>query len=109
MTLIIIILIVVSLLVIYGITDKLVSPKEKAEETIEHGIKKSKPPKPAKKNKPSISPATSGSGNPLGKIESPSASVVTEPVKIASKAKAKKAAAKKSKNPKNDDDQLLHS
>ena len=109
MTLIIIILLVVSLLVIYRIIDKLVSPKEKVEETIKNGIKKFKPAKPAKKNKSSISPATSGSGNPLGKIESPSASVVTEPVKIAPKAKAKKAAAKKSKNPKNDGDQLLHS
>jgi hypothetical protein len=111
---IIICLLIVALLVIYVVINKLSTSEEKTEASVPaYEIKKFKPAKPAKPAKSSASPVTSGTtsgaGKPLGKIEAPSAPSVTEPIKTKAKHKAKKPAAKKSKKPKNNGDQLLHS
>jgi hypothetical protein len=108
---IIICLLIVALLVIYVVINKLSTSEEKTEASVPaYEIKKFKPAKPAKSSaSPVTSGTTSGAGKPLGKIEAPSAPSVTEPIKTKAKPKAKKPAAKKSKKPKNNGDQLLHS
>jgi hypothetical protein len=100
---IIICLLIVALLVIYVVINKLSTSEEKTEASVPaYEITKSSA-------SPVTSGTTSGAGKPLGKIEAPSAPSVTEPIKTKAKPKAKKPAAKKSKKPKNNGDQLLHS
>ena len=108
---IIFVLIALSVLVLYTILNK---SNQETENTFvpSERVKKFKPTKPAKQTKPLSSGVSSGPAKPLGKIEEPAVKKETPPVvKTDAKVKAKKAAAKKTKKPKNSNngDQLLHS
>jgi hypothetical protein len=109
---IIFVLIALSVLVLYTILNK---PKTEFEDTFVPSakIKKFKPTKPKSSIKPVSSGVSSGPAKPLGKIEEPALKRETplsaKPTKTEAKPKAKKPAPKKSKKPKNNGDQLLHS
>jgi hypothetical protein len=100
---IIFLLISLSILVLYTIFNR---PKTESEDTFVPApkVKKLKPTKPVS------SGVSSGPAKPLGKIEEPALKKETASVvKTDAKAKSKKAAAKKTKKPKDNGDQLLHS
>lgn len=103
---IIFLLIALSVLVLYTIFNR---PKTEYEDTFVPSakVKKLKPAKPVS------SGASSGPPKPLGKIEEPALKRETplpaKPIKTEAKPKVKKPAAKKTKKPKNNGDQLLHS
>ena len=108
---IIFVLIALSVLVLYTILNKQTTEHESTFVPSAR-VKKFKPTKPAKQTKPLSSGVSSGPAKPLGKIEEPAVKKETPPVvKTDAKVKAKKAAAKKTKKPKNSNngDQLLHS
>jgi hypothetical protein len=106
---IIFLLIALSVLILYTIFNR---PKTEYVDTFVPSTKDKKL-KPAKPAKPASSGASSGPAKPLGKIEEPSVKretvPATKPIKADAKPKAKKPAVKKTKKPKNNGDQLLHS
>jgi hypothetical protein len=106
---IIFVLIALSVLVLYTFSNK---SSQEFEDTFvpSNKVKKLKPAKPRSSMiQPASSGASSGPAKPLGKIEEPALKRETPLSAKATKPKAKKPAPKKSKKPKNNGDQLLHS